>query len=173
MLKLAFRAALRAMPWLVTAGAVAFGSWYFRAMIAIIPGHDRLAAALISVILFRATAAIAAISLGSFALAAGLDGRWFSRDARWRRRFAGLAALGGATMGVGAFIIVGRMAGFSNATSLGMLGAAGILTALSAWSTWSLLRRREDRVEPKELRAPDPINAWVANDLGRVKTPAN
>jgi hypothetical protein len=165
------RAALRAMPWLVTVGAIAFGSWFFRRMIPLIPGHDRLAALLIPVILLRATAAIGAVSAGAFALAAGLEGRWLSTEPRWRRRFAGLATLGAASMAVGAFIIVGPMAGFPIARTLGVLCIAGGLAGLSAWSAWSLRRRLEATNAPAEVGAPSPTDGLFTSELGRVNTP--
>jgi hypothetical protein len=154
----------------VTAGAIAFGGWFTESIVRI-PGYDRLAALLMSVVLFRTTAAVVAISAGAFALSAGLEGRWFSSNPRWRRRYSGLAALGGTAMAVGTFIIVGPMIGFGSARSIGVLGVAGLLAALSAWSTWSMRRRSAEVVETPELGAQRNADEWLANELGRVKTP--
>lgn len=165
------RIGLRAMPWAVSVGAVAFGGWFFSALLPI-ASDSRLAAVGISVILLRATAAVVAVSAGAFALAAGLEGRWFPVDGISRRRFAGLAALGATSLAVGTFIVAGPLVGFSIARSLAVVGAAGFLAGLAAWSTWSLRRSARDKAPPLVLDAPRVTDDWFSRDLGRVKTPA-
>jgi hypothetical protein len=161
------RASLRVAPWLVTAGAVAFGGWFLKALIPIANG-ETLAAVGIAVVLLRTATAVAAVSVGAFALARGLEGRWTALDPVSRRRFAGLATLGGASMAVGAFIVLGPFAGSSVAHSLGTVASAGVLAGLAAWSRWSL--RRRDRQAPPlaALGSTQDAEAWRMRDPGRV-----
>ncbi len=165
------RAGLRVTPWLVTAGTLAFGTWFFRALVPQ-ASHGALAAVGIGFVLFRVTAAVAAVSVGTFALAAGLEGRWFSGDPLRRRRFAALAALGASSILLGTFIVVGPMAGMPIARSLGVVGSAGLLVALSAWSMRSLRRGQAQKEVPRAINAPSVGDEWMLRDLGRVKTPA-
>lgn len=165
------RIGIRAMPWVVSAGAIVAGSWFFSALIPI-ASHSALAAVSIGGVLFRAVAALAAVSAGAFALAAGLEGRWLSNDVIRRRRFAGLAALGASGMAVGTFIVAGRLAGISIAQSLAVAGAAGVLAGLSAWSTWSMRRQVNHDAPPSQLGAPRPTEDWFTRDRAREKTPA-
>lgn len=165
------RAGLRAMPWIVSTAAVAFGSWVLRALPAI-ASHGPLAAVGIGGIILRVGFAIAAVSAGAFALGAGLEGRWFSADRARRQRFTALAAIGAMGVAVGTFIMFGPLAGFGIARSASVIGGAGLLAALSAWSTWSLRRWRPRASESPQAIEAGVTDVWIARDLGRVKTPA-
>ncbi len=162
------RTGLRAAPWLVSVATVGFGSWLFSALMPV-ASDSRLAAVGIGVVLVRAIVAMAAVSAGSFAVASGLEGRWFPSDVIPRRRFVGLTALGATGMALGTYIIAGPLAGLPAAHSAVVVSAAGILAGLSAWSTWSLGRRALVEMAPALLVEPQPIEEWDRHDVARTE----
>lgn len=164
---------LRTFPWLVTAGSVVLGTWFFNAVSPVVYGGS-LAVWGVAVITARTILGLGAISAGAFALTDGLARRWFGAESARLQHARGLVALGGASMAVGTFIMFGRLAGFASAGSLAVAGIGGVLAALSAWSVVSL--RRAAALQASQARpaitAPRPAPAeWRVEDISRERTP--
>lgn len=164
---------LRVAPWIVTAGALSFGSWMYESIVPLRTGGQAIAYWGIAQIMLRVLLQLGAVSAGSFALATGLRGLLFVRTIDDRRRFRGLAALGAAAFALGGASIFAPFIGVSIARSMFVVGVAGLLGALSLRSAWSLGRRIDGPTRRGELGAGDAVNEWMADAHGRVRTPVN